>query len=232
MDKVDVCVVTLRGLSEEFYTSLNHAIPVSNVIIDSTTTPLGKAREAVIKKVQTERFVFVDDDVYLPQGWYELIMKYWTPNTGWLEGWALPMAPEWYRKWSYSRFKRATALTLGYGQRGFTMDTIIKTSAISDWNSPADLDFYEDLAMSNHVNNKGLTVTRAPVASEHRIPEDHVWKQADKAIEEMKTTLHYGRRRMIRYGVNSILSGLLCSAREKDSSIAYNAIKFGLKYMT
>jgi hypothetical protein len=222
--KVDVCIVTLRGLSQEFYDRLYKAIPVNNVIIDNTTTPLGKAREAVIRKVQTDRFVFLDDDVYLPPNWYGDINKFWTTkDIGWIEGWALPSRPSWYSKWSKSRFDEALPQFIPFNGRGFTLDTVIETRLVKDWVSPPDLDFFEDLALSNFVVSKGYKVLRVPVLSEHRIPYnlfDQMRKGAKAA--NRKTSAR------ISFSTKTFLSGVKASFKTGDASIAYNALKLSL----
>jgi hypothetical protein len=223
-EKVDVCVVTLRGLSQEFYDSVSKAIPVNNVIVDSTTKPLGKAREAVIKKVQTDRFVFLDDDVYLPSHWYSDIMKFWaSDDIGWIEGWTVPSQPRWYSKWALSRLKGASVKSIPYNGRGFTLDTVIKTEYVRDWVSPPDLDFFEDLALSNFVISKGKKVLRVPVKSEHRISYNVFDQMRKGAIaSNRKTTAR------ISFSTKTFLSGVKASFSTGDLSIGYNALKLAL----
>ena len=230
-ESVDVCLVTLRGFDQSFKAMLRDAIPSMNqLIVDSTTKPLGKAREAIIEKVTTEKFVFVDDDVFLPRGWFDMMMKYWDKDSGWLEGWAVPTHPPWYHNWTMSRFKRAQPVALGVNQRAFTLDTIIKTEAVADWRSPEGLDFYEDWEMAKHTLGRGFSVKRVPVASEHRIPYD-VWSQLDKGIKQLKRSgkSSYGAR--VEYGFNAAASAIIASIRERDVRIASNGIKYGLKYI-
>jgi hypothetical protein len=220
-ERVDVCVVTLRGLSQEFYGKLEKAVPVNNVIVDSVTTPLGKAREAVIRKVKTDRFVFLDDDVYLPPNWYADLMKFWTSDdVGWLEGWAVPSRPKWYATWSDSRFREAAVLSIPYNGRGFTLDTVIKTDLVRDWVSPPTLDFFEDLVLSNYVVSKGYKVIRAPVMSEHRIPYD--------IFNQMRKGARAANRRFsdrVSFSTKTFLSGVKASIKTGDLSISYNALK-------
>jgi hypothetical protein len=223
-DKVDVCVVTLRGLSQEFYDTLHKAVPVNHIIVDRTTKPLGKAREAVIQKVETDKFVFVDDDVYLPPNWYTDIMKFWTgDDIGWVEGWSVPSQPPWYAKWTMCQFKDAKTQSIPYNGRGFTLDTVIKTKLVRDWVSPQNLDFFEDLALSNFVITKGYKILRVPVKSEHRIPYS-VFDQMRKGAKaaNRKTSAR------ISFSAKTFLSGVKASFVTGDLSIGYNALKLAL----
>ncbi len=222
--KVDVCIVTLRGLSKEFYDSLYEAIPVNQIIVDSTTKPLGKARQSVIQRVTTEKFVFVDDDVFLPPNWYADVMKYWDGDKiGWVEGWAVPTQPPWYTKWTMSRFKGASVESIPYDGRGFTLDTVIRTDLVKDWVSPEDLDFFEDLVLSNYVVSQGYEVLRVPVKSEHRIPYnvfDQMHKGAKAANRKASARISFSTR--------TFLSGVKASLLTGDLSIGYNALKLAL----
>ena len=218
---MDVCVVSLRGLSQEFYDSVSKAIPINNLIVDSKTKPLGKAREAVIRKVETERFVFLDDDVYPPPNWYSDIMKFWTSDDiGWIEGWAVPSQPPWYSKWALSRFNGASIHLIPYNGRGFTLDTVIRTQYVRDWVSPPDLDFFEDLALSNFVISKRYKVLRVPVKSEHRISYN-VFDQMRKGAKaaDRKASAR------ISFSTKTFLSGVKASFSTGDMSIGYNALK-------
>ena len=202
---------------------IHEAIPVANLIIDNSKPlgnireSLGKARESAISKVNTNRFVFVDDDIVLPKDWFQTIMKYWKRDTGWLEGWTIPTQPEWYRKWTLFRFYKSGIQNVLMNQRGFTADTIIKTDLVRDWTY---LGGFEDLSMSNHVISKGYTVLRAPIACYHHIGYD-VFKQAKMGARLQKRTY----REKLRYVALTTGSGFKASFSTKDLSICKNAIK-------
>jgi len=202
---------------------IQESIPVANLIIDNSKPlgnvreSLGKARESAISKVNTDRFAFVDDDIVLPKNWFQTIMKYWRKDTGWLEGWTIPTQPEWYKKWTLSRFSRSGIQNVLMNQRGFTADTIIRTDLVRDWKY---LGGFEDLSMSNHVISKGYCVLRTPIVCNHNIGYD-VFKQAKMATRLQRRTLS----EKLRYAAITTGSGFKASLSTKDLSICKNAIK-------
>ena len=229
-EKIDVCVVTLNELPQAFIEHLYAAIPINNLIIDrskplgSSRLSLGKARQHAIQEITTEKFVFVDDDISLPKNWYQKIMNYWKEDFGWLEGWTIPTQPEWYKKWTTSRFNASTVKIIRQGERGFTADTVIRTDVVRDWNYE---DGYEDLSLSNYVNSKGFKVVRAPVACWHEINYDiydHYRKVSPYLFANRKRTF----REALNQSSRTILSGGLHSVRQGDLAIFYNAVKLAV----
>lgn len=220
-EKLDVCIVTMRGLSEDFFSMLRRAIPINDIIIDDHTTPLGKARQNVIRQVKTDKFVFVDDDVFLPEGWYERISKYCTDDSiGWLEGWAIPTRPEWYHKWSESRLDGARPEYIEK-DRGFTLDTIIRSELVKDWVPEVGLDFFEDLSLTRHVRNKGFKVLRVPIESEHRITYS-IFDQTKKAVRQTPD-LDWKKR-----AFKTVASGAKATLKTHDVRIFFNSVKLSL----
>jgi glycosyltransferase involved in cell wall biosynthesis len=229
-EPIDVCIVSNRKIEDELLAMLHASVPVKNLIIDSKTSPLGKAREKAISEVSTQRFMFLDDDVYIPPNYYTDLMKYWGEKTGWLEGWAIPWKPEWYHEWTVSRFNHSSVIKIPYNGRGFCCASVIKTDTLSDWRSPPDLHFYEDLVMSNHVIQKGYEVVRVPVACEHRIPYD-IWKHVESGIQQNKKVRGLSKTQLIKYALTYWLSGMKASVDMRNPSIASNSIKYALKFL-
>ncbi len=229
-EKIDVCIVSNRKIEDELLSRLYASVPVNNLIIENKTSPLGKAREKAVSQVTTKRFMFLDDDVYIPQNYYSDLMKYWDEKTGWLEGWAIPWKPQWYHDWTVSRFNHSAVFKIPYNGRGFCCASIIVTDALRDWRSPPDLHFYEDLVMSNHVIGKGYEVVRAPVACEHRIPYD-IWRQVEKGIQYNKKVRGLTKGQLIKYAATTWLSGMKAAFDMKSPSIASNSFKYAMKYL-
>jgi hypothetical protein len=229
-EKLDVCIVSNRTIKKEVVDKLYESVPVASLIIDSETSPLGKAREKVISQVCTDRFLFLDDDVYLPPNYYSDLMRYWTKETGWLEGWAIPSRPEWYRNWTMSRFKHARLMRLPYNGRGFCCASIIVTKALQGWCSPPDLQYCEDLLMSNFAMQKGYEVFRAPIACEHRISYD-LWTHVERGVQDNKKVRGMSNLQLIQYAGTTCLSGMKASLYTHSPAIASNSLKYATKYL-
>jgi hypothetical protein len=229
-ERIDVCIVSNRKIENELLERLYESVPVNKLIIDSETSPLGRAREKVISKVSTPRFMFLDDDVYLTQNYYAELTRHWRKNTGWLEGWAIPSRPEWFHEWMLSRFNRAHLKKICYNGRGFCCATIVETNALSDWRSPRDLEYYEDLSMSNHAIKKGYEVIRVPVACEHRIEYD-IWAHVEKGVQNNMRARELSALKLIQYAGTTFLSGMKASLCMHNPTIASNSLKYAIKYL-
>ncbi len=231
--KLDVLIVTKNPeLSEKFHSMINESEIPTNRIIVETSKPLGPARDRAIQKVTTERFVWLDDDVWLPKGWYSSLMKYWTSEKiGWLEGLALPSSPKWYADWSNYTFEKnqRTVQKLGYNERSFNCCAVVVTEALSDWHYPQGpyLGFgSEDLLMSNHVTRKGYERWRVPLRAEHRLNyTGSIWNHissGSKGLGSLKENhkLSIG----MKYAVTCLGSGCLAAVHTKNPEIIPNAL--------
>jgi glycosyltransferase involved in cell wall biosynthesis len=140
-----------------------------NAIIKETNANLGVARKIGIEAVDTEFFVFIDDDVELCNGWFREIIAYIDPTTGAIHGQAVPMLKyqrkwfEWmWKKWLPYRkgaVERVQIITAGNSDatRGYTNNTLIRKKAIEDWSPFPFLCAYEDHMLLRHIVRKGYT---------------------------------------------------------------------------
>jgi len=191
--KVDVVIVSKRGLSPEFLNMIHRTIPVADLIVDNETSPLGKARESAIARVRTPYFVFVDDDVELPVKWFAAMWEFKDKleggeKIGWLESWSIPLKPDWYFKWNSTRTPKLVRLTkqnaANYGNA-----VVVLTEAVRDWQSPPQLDFGEMLHILCHVLDRGYAAWRLPVPSNHKIDysePSEFWKHTVKGMRSIK----------------------------------------------
>jgi hypothetical protein len=191
--KVDVAIVSKRGVSDGFKEMMYKAIPVNKLIVDSTTRPLGRARENAMRQVETPYFVFVDDDVELPANWFAAMWEFkdkleGDEKVGWLESWSIPLKPDWYFKWNSTRTPKLVRLTkqnaANYGNA-----VVVLTEAVRDWHSPPQLDFGEMLHILCHVLSKGYAAWRLPVPSHHRIDYSEpreFWKHTAKGMRSIR----------------------------------------------
>jgi len=82
---VDVCVPALQVPSKSFEEMLRRELPV-NRILYSEAKPLGTARQQLIEAVSTDWFVFVDTDVELLPGWFDMVWSMVDDRTGAVDG--------------------------------------------------------------------------------------------------------------------------------------------------
>ena len=147
-------------------------------IVVHTHENLGRARMAGIRLVDTEYFVFVDDDVELPLGWFERVTSFLDikvgavheKKTGW-EAAATTITPkntldrlvslkgfEWA---SFSSFAKGDYHIINVTKenaakhRGDLCNTVLKTNAVKDWNPDPSISAYEDYLLMKHVVAKG-----------------------------------------------------------------------------
>ncbi len=236
MTSLDVLLVTKNRISPEFEEMIKSAIPVHDIIIE-TSAPLGPARERAIQRAQTERFVWLDDDVFLPVNWYDTVIKYWNrEKIGWLEGLAIPSAPSWYSDWSHWRFrgdiKKKTVWNLKPDERSFNCCAIVKTGALSDWHYPKGpyLGFgSEDLLMSSHVTNKGYDRVRVAIEAEHRLVYGNdFWRHVKSGIGGLAGVPQYrNSKTAIRLSLTCIGSGVKASFGTGNLAIIPNAVRWG-----
>jgi len=235
---IDVLLVTKNNISSEFEEMIKEAIPVHDIVIESSY-PLGPARERAIQRAQTEKFVWLDDDVYLPKHWYDSIMNYWTSEKiGWLEGLAIPSVPSWYSEWAHWRFAKHiakhTVWKLGPHERSFNCCSVVKLNALKDWHYPKGeyLGFgSEDLLMSSHVTNKGYERVRVAIESEHRLvyaDTKEFWKHVERGVKGLAGVSEYHNlKTAIRNSAACVFSGTRAGLATGNTAIITNSIHWG-----
>lgn len=139
----------------------------SKVIVEETDSNLGMARKRGIELVDTEFFVFVDDDIELCDGWFREITKHIDSNTGAVHGQAVPVLrhlSKWFdwtwKKWFPSRRGIMEKVQIATAKdpdvfRGCTHNTMVRKSAVEEWMPPAFLCAYEDHMLLRHVVKNG-----------------------------------------------------------------------------
>jgi len=125
-------------------------------LIMKSDADLGKARQEAIRYIDTEWFVFVDDDIELCSGWFESITSRMTYETGAVA--ALPLVTlRWLRKYSLYARKMAQELRREWkvGRAIYLSNTLIHTRLVKDWSPPRYVTSYEDALLSWHILDKG-----------------------------------------------------------------------------
>lgn len=137
------------------------------VIINDSHGNRATAREKGIKEVETDWFLFLDDDVILCNNWFKYAMRYMRKNVGAIQGIDIPVERNVARDYYFTiarlrkRFKKRQLPSF---ERGFTGDTLIRTEVVKDIKIPKCLHFYEDYFIKRYVEKKGYrwVVTSVP----------------------------------------------------------------------
>jgi len=148
--------------------TINTIKKYSEPIVVYSQENLAKARSIGIDLVDTEYFVFLDDDVELPIGWFNRLTGFIEHRVGavheqiiWfgLVGKHSKFIPARFVKWESATLKRGLVTDLSregsLKARGYTFATIIKTSIVKDWKPSSIICAYEDYLLTRHVLEKG-----------------------------------------------------------------------------
>lgn len=157
--KVDVCIPSLRPLSREFVEHLHSRIPV-HCLLTSSVVGRGKARQDLIDHVDTEWFVFVDDDIRLRPNWWSEVSKMAAERVGGVEGlWSYALMDKRVDDYARSMVKLARLLRRKAWtekiDRAFTGDTLVRTAAVKQIRIPG-IQIYEDEFIRRHIERNGF----------------------------------------------------------------------------
>jgi len=198
-DKIDVCIPTwnsgktlelcLRSVVREI--PINCIRVVDNFSIDETVKiaekygasilqkkcGIGKARQYLIESVTTECFAFIDSDVVLREGWFREIMERMKsdPKVGAVYGLWLSDNPQNRHFWEvwWERIGQDHPLW----ERGYLIDTLIRTEAVKGISIPEWMNNYEDKYIREYITSRGYRCTVAKKAvGDHLVGESGFWK--------------------------------------------------------
>lgn len=157
--KIDVCIVSRDGKKPRGLSN----IPINNLIIE-TSKPLAYARWMTIKRVETNYFAFIDDDVILPDNWFDELIKYISIyNVGAIYGTNIIKGLGQNLEKEQIKLFGDKIRFIKKGERGDTNNIIIKKELVSDWTFTKAPFCYEDHDLINHILNKGYEVLKIPV---------------------------------------------------------------------
>jgi glycosyltransferase involved in cell wall biosynthesis len=188
------------------------------LIIESETN-LGKARQEAIRHIDTDWFVFVDDDVELCNGWFSKITSNLTRDTGAIAGFTLPTL-EWLKKLSLynnaSGFQRVVPAI-------YLSNTLVRTNLVRDWSPPSFISSGEDMHLSQYITKKGYTMI---ILNELHVKHHGQWglSNAEKDLWHYSGARLVGyprltTRRLARKLCTSPLNGALASLKLKEPLI-------------
>jgi len=198
-DKIDVCIPTWNsGRTFEYcLRSIVQEIPVNCIrVVDNFSTDgtiriarkygasilqkkcgIGKARQYLIESVNTEYFAFIDSDVVLRKGWFKETMKKMKSDRriGAVYGLWLPDNPQDRHFWEiwWKRMRQDHPMW----ERGYLIDTLIRTEAVKGISIPKWMKNYEDRFIREGITSKGYKCVVAKEAmSDHLVGETGFWK--------------------------------------------------------
>jgi len=182
---IDVIMITKNSAShspifEKCLRSIYREIPVKRLLVidafseDETLKILKKfpkvevhhlmgnravARQYGIQQVETDFFMFVDDDVILRKNWFKVAQRHITPKIGLIWGWdkvTNPHARNRMKVMYYLRKMDEYSLMLrNFINRGGLHDTLIRLEAVKGIEIPKDLHVYEDWYIKFFVEKRG-----------------------------------------------------------------------------
>jgi len=183
--KIDVCIVTKGRASN--VPNLRRNVPVNKVIVEGST-PLAFARMRAIQKVETEWFVFIDEDVWLTETWFDAIRSFIGEDVGAVQGigYVTGLGEKWDE--DLNAYRVSTHIReLRLGERGHTHNTLIRTKLVKDWKpSRKDLSAWEDYEITQHILKKGYKWLVVPAKAYHTKSWRNVWKNAVWSMENWK----------------------------------------------
>ena len=171
------CFILIDRFSKDTTTNVVRSIfPEAKLF--PTDKSLAESRLLGIEKVDTEYFIFIDDDIVLPNGWFKKLQNSLDSKTGAIQAHAVPAIKlsyvekwrKWQEKWTKSklRIQRLKKKALDEEAKiieiteenknkilGYTHNTIIKLDACKDWNPPRNLPVFEDQVLLWHIVKKG-----------------------------------------------------------------------------
>jgi glycosyltransferase involved in cell wall biosynthesis len=121
-----------------------------------TFANLGIARKMGIERVTTEYFAFIDDDIKVSEGWFTKLISF-------IKREERVAAVQGSVRYDVSYMDKARAFELSRRKenvteitgRGYTHNTLLRTSVLMDFNPPGLIHSWEDFLITQHANKKG-----------------------------------------------------------------------------
>jgi len=162
---VDVLVPSLKGLRSDFVHHLRNRIPVHCLLTSSVVGP-ARARQELMERVDTDWFVFVDDDVKLRPDWWSTVGGMVGPDVGGVEGlWSYLAGDKKVDDYTRAMARLSRILRQESWRdridRAFTGDTLVRTEAVKNIRMP-NIPVWEDEYIRRWVERNGFRWLRTP----------------------------------------------------------------------
>jgi glycosyltransferase involved in cell wall biosynthesis len=168
--KFDVCVayrepLDTRWLGPSIRQLGNHV----HCVHYSSKRPLSVARRELIEKVDTDWLLFLDDDIQITHRWISSVVPFASePSVGAIEGRVAYVGlGERFDRDHRSFVEKQGIQVLRTHDRGFTHNTLMRTSVVRDWVPLRSTNCFEDLELTRHIQSKGSLWVRVPAGSYH-----------------------------------------------------------------
>ena len=167
---IDVCIPTIRGVPDQIIDEVEKEI--TGKIHISKTKPLVKARVELISKVETNLFLFLDDDIIYKKNLLHDLFAHYSlfSNDGFqvgaVQGSTVPYGLG--DKWDHALTKIFVPRFVKYGERLMSSNMLIKTSLVKDWKPVNDISGCEDLSLTLHIQDKGFKCLLVPLQVKHK----------------------------------------------------------------
>ncbi len=263
---IDVILLTKNSLSrndpgvfEESFNSIKAEIPINRLIIvdafsDDDTLEIirkkfsntlviqdqalrGKAREIGINAVETEFFMFIDDDVILCPSWFDKAFKYFeNEQVGavWGVDFVLKNGKPVGAVQLMSKVRGLTHAELmirNFKIRGGTHDILIKTEAVKGIVIPEDLHIYEDAWIKEFIERRGWKVL--PVSDPwclHKSPNRKWTRKKGFILASLEQKYGYLHKHVLYYALRNFIlaipKALLIYAVSKDGEATVNQVAY------
>lgn len=135
-------------------------LPLRTKIIHDPKGNRATARQLGIEAVETDLFAFIDDDVVLQRGWFQLMKRYFhNENVGGVWGAAIPVEEytrRYYRAMANFYGMTISQLAIKNGvKRGMLHDTVLRKDAVEGIQISPKLHVLEDEFVKRYVEENG-----------------------------------------------------------------------------
>jgi glycosyltransferase involved in cell wall biosynthesis len=168
--KFDVCVAHRNPLDPKWLgPSIRQLADHVHCVHYSSKRPLSAARRELIRKVDTSWLLFLDDDIQITDRWVKAVIPFTNdPNVAAIEGRVTYVGlGERFDRDHKSFVEKQGVRILSSHDRGFTHNTLIRTSVVGDWIPRRSKKCFEDLELTRHIQRKGRQWLRVPAGSYH-----------------------------------------------------------------
>ena len=241
---IDVILLTKDSLSrndpgvfEESLDSIKKEIPINKIIVvdafseDGTIEIIrqrfpnldviqdwalrGKAREIGIRAVETEFFMFVDDDVILCLGWFDKAIKYFDDERVGAVWGVDRFLQDGSKAGTIQLMSKVRGLThdeiliRNFKIRGGTHDILIKTEAIKGIFIPEDLHVYEDAWIKEFIERRDWKVL--PVSDPwciHKTPKSKWTWEKGFLLASLEEKYGYLNKNKLYYALRNFILGV------------------------
>ncbi len=131
-----------------------------NVEIHRSRGNRAAARQYGICQVETDWFMFIDDDVILCRNWFKKALKHLSNDVGLLWGWDVIANKHSRNRMKIMYYLRKMneyeLMKRNFERRGGTHDALIRKEAVEGIKIPSDLHIYEDWYIKDYVERRGV----------------------------------------------------------------------------